>query len=51
MNDYLQRISMAARAAVQSKDWAQVRACAKEILRQRKNSPEGSSVFQSFEGR
>jgi tetratricopeptide (TPR) repeat protein len=41
MNDYLQQVSMSARSAVQSKDWARVRVCAKEILKQRKNSPEG----------
>ena len=41
MNKYLQQVSMSARSAVQSRDWAKVRACAKEILKQRKNSPEG----------
>ena len=41
MNSYLERISATARKAAQSKDWATVRACAKEILKQQKNSPEG----------
>jgi tetratricopeptide (TPR) repeat protein len=41
MNDYLQQVSMSARSAVQSRDWTKVRACAKEILKRRNNSPEG----------
>ena len=41
MNSYLERVSATARKAAQSKDWARVSACAKEILKQRKNSAEG----------
>lgn len=41
MNDYLEQVSLTARNAVQAKDWARVSACAKEILKQRKNSSEG----------
>jgi len=41
MNSYLERVSATARKAAQSKDWARVSACAKEILKQCKNSAEG----------
>jgi tetratricopeptide (TPR) repeat protein len=41
MNSYLERISATARKAAQSKDWARVSGCAKEILKQQKNSAEG----------
>ena len=41
MNSYLESISATARKAAQSKDWARVSACAKEILKQDRNSVEG----------
>ena len=41
MKSYLERISATARKAAQSKDWARVSGCAKEILKQQKNSAEG----------
>ena len=41
MNSYLEQVSATARKAAQSKDWARVSSCAKEILKQRKNSAEG----------
>jgi tetratricopeptide (TPR) repeat protein len=41
LNDAIARISAAGRAAVQSKDWATVRACADEILKRAPDSPEG----------
>ena len=41
MSNYLEQVSLTARNAVQAKDWARVSACAKEILKQRKNSSEG----------
>jgi len=41
MKDYLEQVSVTARRAAQAKDWARVSACAKEILKQRKNSAEG----------
>jgi len=41
MSNYLEQVSLTARNAVQAKDWVRVSACAKEILKQRKNSSEG----------
>jgi tetratricopeptide (TPR) repeat protein len=41
MNTYLKQVTATARKAVQAKDWARVNACAKEILKQQKNSVEG----------
>jgi tetratricopeptide (TPR) repeat protein len=41
VNNYIEQVSRTARRAVQARDWARVRACAKEILKQRKNSAEG----------
>ena len=41
MKDYLEQVRVTARRAAQAKDWARVSACAKEILKQRKNSSEG----------
>lgn len=41
MNQTLKQLSATARSAVQSRDWAKVRACASEILRQDRKSPEG----------
>ncbi|MCH7820790.1 MAG: sulfotransferase [Proteobacteria bacterium] len=40
-NNHVQRVSLAARRAVEAKDWTQVRACAREILNQQRNSAEG----------
>ena len=37
----VERISATARNAARSNDWARVKACAKEILRRNRNSPEG----------
>jgi len=41
MSEYLERISATARKAAQFNDWGRVHACAKEILKQHKKSPEG----------
>jgi tetratricopeptide (TPR) repeat protein len=41
VSNYVQQVSSAARRAVQAKDWAQVRACAREILNRQRNSAEG----------
>ena len=37
----VERISATARNAARSNDWARVKACAREILRRNRNSPEG----------
>lgn len=39
--EYLQRLSVAGRQAAQLRNWEQVRACAREILNQQRNSAEG----------
>jgi tetratricopeptide (TPR) repeat protein len=41
VNNYLQKGSMTARKAVRAKDWATVRACAKEIIGRQRDSAEG----------
>lgn len=41
MNDYLDQVSLAARQAVQAKDWESVSACAKKILKRCKNDSKG----------
>ena len=41
MNKHLEQLSLTARKAVQAKDWAQVRTCAREILSWKRNSAEG----------
>ncbi len=41
MNNTIQRVSQAARRAVEAKDWTQVRVCAREILNRQKNNAEG----------
>ena len=41
MSIEVERISATARNAARSNDWARVKACAKEILRRNRNSPEG----------
>jgi tetratricopeptide (TPR) repeat protein len=41
MNDYLTKVSTAARNAIYRKDWATVDACAKEIIKRDGMSPEG----------
>jgi tetratricopeptide (TPR) repeat protein len=41
VNSYLDQVSLTARKAVQARDWARVRACAREILKHHKNSAEG----------
>lgn len=41
VSNYLQQVSTAGRRAAQAKDWAQVRACAKELLNRQWDSAEG----------
>jgi tetratricopeptide (TPR) repeat protein len=41
VSSYLEQVSLAARRAARAKDWAQVRACAKEILNRQWDSAEG----------
>ena len=41
MADYIQQFSITARKAVQARDWATVRACAKEIIGRQRDNAEG----------
>ncbi len=41
MNKQLEQLSMTARRAAQGRDWAKVRACAKDMLKRRRDSAEG----------
>jgi tetratricopeptide (TPR) repeat protein len=41
MTEYIQQVSITARKAVQARDWATVRACAKEIIGRQRDNAEG----------
>lgn len=54
MNDQLSQLSVIARRAAQAKDWASLGACANEILKRDKKSPEGyflSGLVEKAAGR
>ena len=49
MNSYIEKASAAARHAAQAKDWPTVKACARDILNRRRDSPEGHFLMGLFE--